>query len=180
MKYDVFLMNEIVFDYINTAKDLRITALFDFLRNQNYPVYPSWVFYFLGRHSKVDEFLLKKMKETGFNTYDELIYGELYYWTRYLERSFYEFKKDYCDDFSENNTLEKIPNDEKIYEIYFSKGWDEVDGEIENQVNTQFHELSKNDNVGEPKITTQEECEACGEHPCMCSDPERTSSVLDY
>jgi hypothetical protein len=160
--------NKQVFDFIENRDKIELFSLFYFLRKNNLPIKTSWVFYCLGKAknkncSRKAEILNSLLDG---NYYSEFL-PELYYWNHYR----------YSRAIPDSGTLVTYDFDS---DDFIKECWEYVDDQMKNDEENRLYEASleayANAYEGYDPYAARY-CGSCNESPCMCSDPERTSTT---
>ena len=173
-----------VFRFINSESCNTYIDLSDFLKENNLPYRERWVFYFFGKTNLIDEKSIKNMSSKDQLCYGGLIEGEVLHWQNYFSQE-YKTKDEIREELFKSGQNEYWPTAEEVNKIFLERGFSYVENRIENdylsaedQAGSEYDEMMRNAKYNSDDDTSY--CGACESSTCICSDPERTSTIKRY
>ena len=161
-----------VYTFVNSAH-CSYNEFRQFLILNALPLRERWAFYFFGKSRSLDNIAIGDMEIQGPRYYGGFVYGEIYYWQKYL-RDELETRQSIESDLRERG---EPVTPEIVNHAWIERGWAFVadginDGEYcDDNIEADFNFRSSSRNAY---------CEACQESPCMCSDREKSSMTNEY
>lgn len=136
MKINTDLQDQTVFSYINSEACISFHDLIEFLQDNCFPLYERWAFYCLGKKEGLSDIQVDLMPQTATTMYGGLVYGEIFYWTNYLNHQDENLKA--CKE-ALGPYLVKY-TDETLYKRFVMLGWKYVEQEMRKDFES-FHDL---------------------------------------
>lgn len=161
--------NKIVYEYLLQEKAVSYGFFLLFLERNNLPPERDWILFCLGRWFGEGESIAKELIETlvsNENLDEEM--PEIFFWDKYIS---------IC---TSKMRMDGIATPDLESEDFIKNGWDYIREEIKfyKEYESWGDGLArKADGWIDRSYEDQSFCSSCGESPCMCSDPEQTSTT---
>jgi hypothetical protein len=174
-----------VFCFIENQNCYSFERLTAFLKFHNLPLKPSWYFYCAGKMKLFDDKGISNIPKLK-KKYNGHFISEIYYWDRYVQSKRSRVEKIKEKAANESKSIRWF--DQKFIDIYenessiefIEEAWNSVLSELEwEKKEEQYNDYM--DSLAEISFDDYDNdrffCDACQSSPCMCSDPEKTSTI---
>ena len=176
-----------VFCFIENQNCYSFERLTAFLKLHNLPLKQSWYFYCAGKMKLFDDKEISNIPKLK-KKYNGHLISDIYYWDSFVlnkrsriekikaravheSKSISWFDKKYIDINESESSIEFI--EEAWQSILSELEWEKKEEHYSDYMDS-LAEISFDDNDND---NDRSFCDACQSSPCMCSDPEKTSTL---